>query len=283
MKYETLLWSGCSHSYPTGFYKENFTRATDLSIQPVEWIDPSYELQFPNIKTIKEAQLATIKKAHPHLIGKALGFKNIHNLSLPGTGIEAQLRKVSSFIIQNEDKIDFTKTLFIYQIPALSRIDLLKNPQIMNNGFEFYNSSMVEEPLGHQFILNYFDFDYYIAKYLMYLYEYKGFLESKGITLLPFENIRQEDLIQTYKYERDESIVVNTLNFRSNWTTEYVKFPERIKLIEKIGIWGWKEDDDHIPTFKSEGIVDDSHYSLEGHRIFAEKFVKQLKNKSNIW
>jgi hypothetical protein len=288
MKYETLIWSGCSHSYPTGFYHEHYAKHIDLNIQPIQWTHPSIEQEFPNIKTVREAQFATMEKAHPHLIGRALGFKNIHNLSLPGTGIEAQLRKVSSFIIQNENKIDFKKTLFIYQIPALSRIDLLKNPQLSYN-FNFYNSSMREEPLGQQFILNYYDFDYYVAKFLMYLYEYKGFLESKGITFLPFENICEEDfeeqMYEVYKYERDENDVVNSLNQRSNWTTEDINFPTRKELVDKIGIWTWndRKTGTDIPTFKSEGINDDSHYSLNGHKAFAERFIPKLKNKLNIW
>jgi hypothetical protein len=288
MKFQTLIWSGCSHSYPTGFYEEVYDKKIDLTKEPVNWATPSYSAEFPNVKTIKEAEFATIEKAHPHLIGKALGFKNIHNLSLPGTGIEAQLRKVSSFIIENEDKIDFTKCLFIYQIPALTRIDLLKNPQ-PDYGFNFYNSSMREEKLGQEFILNYFDFDYYVAKYLMYLYEYKGFLESKGITFIPFENVYEShfesEITNMYPYERDESVVVKTLNNRSNWTTEYINFPKRTELVKKIGIWSWQESDckTPIPTFKSEGISGDNHYSLKGHAIFAERFIPKLKSKLNIW
>jgi hypothetical protein len=287
MKYETLIWSGCSHSYPNGFYYEHYNKQTNLNIEPVKWLHPSYETEFSNVKTVREAQFATMEKAHPHLIGRALGFKNIHNLSLPGTGIEAQLRKVSSFIIQNENKIDFKKTLFIYQIPALSRIDLIKNTENFHQ-LNFYNSSMIEEPLGKQFILNHFDFDYYIAKYLMYLYEYKGFLQSKGITFLPFENLNEEDwekeIYQVYKYEKEESLIVNNLNERSNWTTEDVKFPTREKLVKEIGIWPWRERIMQvIPTFKSEGINDDSHYSLNGHKLFAEYFIPRLKSKLNIW
>jgi hypothetical protein len=287
MKYETLIWSGCSHSYPTGFYHEQYSKDIDLNTEPVKWITPSYADEFPNIHTVKDAQEATIQKAHPHLIGKALGFKNIHNLSLPGTGIEAQLRKVSSFIIEKEDKIDFSKCLFIYQIPALSRIDLLKNIQ-PNDGFNFYNSSMREEKLGHEFIINHYDFDYYVAKYLMYLYEYKGFLQSKSITFLPFENMEEDEfeskISNVYPYEKDESIIINTLNNRSNWTTEFAKFPKRSDLVKKIGIWAWGEPgfSGEIPTFKSEGICNDSHYSLKGHAIFAEKFIPKLKSKLNI-
>ena len=289
MKYETLIWSGCSHSYPTGFYFEDYNKDVDLNIEPVKWVHPSYAAEFPNVKTVKEAQEATMLKAHPHLIGNTLGFKNIHNLSLPGTGIEAQLRKVSSFIIQNEDKIDLTKCVFIYQIPAFVRIDLLENPQ-PDNGFRFYNSSMREQKTGQQFILNHFDFDYYVAKFLMYLYEYKGFLDSKGITFIPFENLNEElfeeEIEQLYPYDRSEDVIVNTLNIRSNWTTEYVKFPTKKELIKKIGIWAWTERrwrPAQIPTFKSEGIIDDNHYSLAGHKVFADRFIPKIKNKLNIW
>jgi hypothetical protein len=286
MKYETLLWSGCSHSWPTGICKENYDKGIDLSIEPVIWATPSYEDEFPNVKTVEEAQYATIERAHPHQIGKALGFKNIHNLSLPGTGIEAQLRKVSSFIIENENKIDFTKCVFIYQIPALSRIDLLKNPQPKDK-FDFYNSSMREEKLGQEFILNYFDFDFYVAKFLMYLYEYKGFLESKGITFIPFENLyyknTESEMYKAFPYIRNESDIVDTLNFRSNWTTESVKFPTRKELFEKTGIWHWRTDTSEIPTFASEGINDDGHYSLKGHDVFSKKFIPELKKKLNIW
>jgi hypothetical protein len=288
--YETLIWSGCSHSYPTGFFHENYSVTTDLNIEPVKWVSPSYADEFPNVKTVKEAEHATIERAHPHQIGRGCGFRNIHNLSLPGTGIEAQLRKVSSFIIENENKIDFTKCVFVYQIPSLTRIDLLKNPQ-QDWGFKFYNSSMNEERLGQHFILHHYDFDYLVAKFLMYLYEYKGFLNSKGITFIPFENLSEAEVTYQidnfYPYIKEEANVVNTLNLRSRWTTEYVKFPTREELIKKIGIWGWVQDvspePQEIPTFKSEGINEDGHLSLKGHDVFAQRFIPELKKKLNIW
>jgi hypothetical protein len=46
----------------------------------------------------------------------------------------------------------------------------------------------------------------------------------------------------------------------------------------------WREPgfSKEISTFKSEGISNDSHYSLKGHAVFAEKIIPKLKSKLNI-
>ena len=76
-----------------------------------------------------------------------MGFENTYNLSIPGKGIESQFRKVTSFIINNEDTIDFTKAVFCYQLPAFNRVEILNTTNNNKNRIDFlnYNFQTLEE------------------------------------------------------------------------------------------------------------------------------------------
>lgn len=288
MKYETLIWSGCSHSFGSGMMNES-KRPDEL----VEWFHPKLYEEFPNVVTVEDAREAIKNRAYPNQIGKKLGFKNIYNLSVQGVGIEPQLRKVSSFIIEKEDTLDFTKAVFCYQLPAFNRIEILKNEESgkFNKdglGYMTFNFQILSEnnEWGKDFFIRHFDFDFYVAKFLMYLYEYKGFLESKGITFLPFL-LYPGNFISKYKnvfpYQRDEDVIIHTINKKAEWAHHEQKFPSRKTLLEKIGFW---QQDYHFPniptTLKDEGYCNDNHFSPKGHDAVAENLTPYLKKQLEL-
>ena len=292
MKYKTLIWSGCSHSFGSGMFKENNYKPEDnLDLMPVIWCNPKCYDDFPNVVSVSDAMRDVAARTYPNQICKRMGFENTYNLSLPGRGIESQLRKVTSFIINNEDTIDFTKAVFCYQIPALNRVEIL---DMRNNegviefaNHNFQNISENEEIIKNYFV-NHFDFDYWVARFLMHLYEYKGFLESKGITFLPFHFISDTVLNSyelLYPYLKSEEYMIGPIgmNKKRLWEHVDVRFPKRKTMIEKINYWDVRFDYPTQPTtLISDGYCKDYHWSPKGHDILADNMIPQLKEKLGI-
>ncbi len=291
MKYKTLIWSGCSHSFGSGMFDENnHGERDDLNTKPVKWCNPKCYQDFPNVVSVADAMREVIDRTYPIQIGKKLGFENSFNLSIPGKGIETQLRKVTSFIINNENTIDFTKAVFCYQIPEFVRFELLDSS---NGSLEFANYSwdiknMKNTDKYYNYFINHFDFDYYVAKFLMYLYEYKGFIESKGMVFLPFHFLDGNILDvykDVYKYIKPERYMTgrNGINKGRIWEHVDVRFPERKTLVEKIGYWNilWSVKGG-VETLKSGGYCDDNHFSPKGHDTIANNLAPQLKQKLKI-
>ncbi len=278
-------------TYGNGMIDERGKTTEELySDKKVEWLHPKFLETFPDVKTMKQGCEAVKQISYPMQVGKKLGL-DTNNLAVGGYGVESQLRKISSFLIKNKNKIDCTKTIVCYQIPALSRVELLNNLDIHGEPrFHFYpfqisrgKNVSLHPRLEHFFKYN-FDFDFYIAKYLMQLVEYRGFLESKGILFLP-HNMTEE----SFPYERgDEYIEKNMLNF-NQWNHVKVDFPNRKSLFKELKLW--KEPDFEIDQNKDPGkkyykaltLIDcdyneDFHYSPEGHTILAEVYAKHLKD-----
>jgi hypothetical protein len=274
------------------FNENDHTEKDDLYTKPVEWCNPKCYDDFPNVVFVKDAMRDVAARAYPNQIGKEMGFENTYNLSIPGKGIESHFRKVTSFIINNEDVIDFTKAVFCYQIPAFNRVEILDTTDDKRNTISFlnYNFQTLEEnnDLAMYYFLNHFDFDYYVAKFLMYLYEYKGFIESKGITFLPFNFLNEPILNQyenVYPYIKSEDYITgnNGMNPIRMWEQADVRFPIRKTLIEKIEFWNVKWDyPNKVNTLISEGYCNDGHFSPKGHDALAQNLIPQLKEKLGI-
>lgn len=293
MKYKTLLWSGCSHSFGSGMLGSS--TADDMRNEPVVWNHPKLYDDFPNVVTTADAMKAIEERAYPHQIGKKLGFENIYNFSIPGTGIEPQLRKVTSFIVNNEDTIDFTKAVFCYQIPVFNRTEILdmrdSDSTIKFAHFNFQNIEDVDngDDFSKNYYLNHFDFDYYMAKFLMYLYEYKGFIESKGMVFLPFQFMGQDTVTKlydiVYPYIKPEEYMTsgNAMNISRSWQHMDVNFPNRKTLVKKIQHWDVIfNQPEPVNTLIGEGYNDDYHWSPKGHDAIANNLAPKLKEKLGI-
>ncbi len=295
MKYKTLLWSGCSHSFGCGMFTENGHRNDDLKKKPVEWGGDGLKFieEFPNVVSVDDAMKEVANRAYPNQIGKLMGFENTYNLSIPGKGIETQFRKVTSFIINNEDIIDFSKAVFCYQIPCFSRFELLDVSEgyfkFGNFSFNLQSKTINEKDKYVDYFLNHFDFDYYVAKFLMYLYEYKGFVESKGIVFLPFHFLdgKVEDEYEfIYPYTKSEEFMIGRagMNPGREWEQVDVRFPHRKTLIEKInhldltGLFS----DSQPETLRSGGWCDDGHWSPKGHDLIAKKLIPIIKSRLDL-
>ena len=270
-----MIWSGCSMTMGYGIIEDNPDNGKVKKDNPVQWTHPKFYELFPDVKTYGEAMEAVKQTTYPMQLGKKLGLKT-YNLAVGGSGIEVQLKALTSFLLNT--KIDYSKTLFCYQIPQLSRVELLNNldkPKAEMDKFTFhpFNGYLIDStPDLKNFFINHFDFDYYTAKHLMRLVEYKGFLKSKGIDSIFFGEINQ------FKYEEktDEFMQNNMLNFNP-WSHEDVKFPSWKALIKELDMKNPSKGYE-ITTLKQDGYGDDMHYSPNGHRQLAEIYERFLKD-----
>jgi hypothetical protein len=169
-------------------------------------------------------------------------------------------------------------TLFCYQIPELSRVEILNNldkPEAEMDKFAFHPFNyfiIYDNPNLKHFFINHFDFDYYTAKHLMRLVEYKGFLKSKGIDSMFFGEKGQFE----YEEKTDEFMQNNMLNFNP-WTHEDVKFPSWKSLMKELDMEN-PQRNTQIKTLKDDGYGDDMHYSPNGHKQLAEIYERFLKD-----
>ncbi len=275
MSIETMIWSGCSIPFGSGMISNDWLGPTNnVSIvadvesydRPVVWSHPKFYELFPDVKTYGESIEVVSQISYPMQLGKRLEI-DTYNLSIPGFGIESQFRTVSSFILNNKDKIDYTKTMFCYDIPALSRVELLLNDKKQGN-FRF-NST----PLPKDFLLNYFQVDYYVAKYLMKMVEYKGFLESKGIKVFFFNMCKRSEGDQHWYVSKSDQFMINNMLSFTN-----LKFPSQKSILKELDIQSIVNAGD-IETLAEAGFNSDSHFSPKGHTQVADIYEKFLREK----
>ena len=278
MSIETMIWSGCSIPFGSGMINNDWlgpnynekgiadVESYDRMEDPVVWSHPKFYDLFPDVKTHGESIEVVSQISYPMQLGKRLEI-DTYNLSIPGFGIESQFRTVSSFILNNKDKIDYTKTMFCYDIPALSRVELLLNDKKQGN-FRF-NST----PLPKDFLLNYFQVDYYVAKYLMKMVEYKGFLESKGIKVFFFNMCKRSEGDQHWYVSKSDQFMINNMLSFTN-----LKFPSQKSILKELDIQSIVNAGD-IETLAEAGFNSDSHFSPKGHTQVADIYEKFLREK----
>ena len=277
MSIETMIWSGCSIPFGSGMINNDWlgpnynekgiadVESYDRMEDPVVWSHPKFYDLFPDVKTHGESIEVVSQISYPMQLGKRLEI-DTYNLSIPGFGIESQFRTASSFILNNKDKIDYTKTMFCYDIPALSRVELLLNDKKQGN-FLFNSTTLPKD-----FLLNYFQVDYYTAKYLMKMVEYKGFLESKGIKVFFFDMVKRDIDRNWYVSKSDQFMINNMLSFTN------LKFPSQKSILKELDIQSIVNAGD-IETLAEAGFNSDSHFSPKGHTQVADKYEKFLREK----
>jgi hypothetical protein len=247
MKLNNLIWSGCSLSFGSGFIDES--NHSDV----VKWMDS--KLIKSNIKTTDEAKKWVKNISFPNQLGNLLGVDITYNLSVHGYGVEPQLRKLLSFIINNSPSID--DTLIGFQIPNLSRIELIDNTM---HPFKWLNMGSVlhseHQGVGYTFFKENYNLTLHQIKMLFEIWKFKKIVSEMGYKTI-FIEFACYDSIKSINY--DCGVDINKLN---NWEHEEVKFPNTTELIEYINVLSINEIFD---TFKSEGINNDLHFSENGH------------------
>lgn len=258
---ENLIWSGCSLSFGSGFIDE---RNADVN---VKWLSEKLNKSF--INTTIEAREWVKQISFPYQFGKKLGCKNIHNLSIHGFGIEPQLRKTLSFLIN--EKPPFDKTLIGIQIPNLSRIEIIDNTI---TPFKWlYPSAIINSPhkgIGYHFMTENYNLIFHQIKMIFELWKFKQILENLNYKSI-FIEFGCYDRIRDLDYKIDMNI-----NEPNIWNHESVEFPNIENLISYLNVL---TINNNFSTFKSEGINEDLHFSEKGHTEISDYLLNVILNE----
>lgn len=291
MKYTTLISSGCSHTYGSGildddfiYNNESFDKNNLLSNWERLFKHPNLKQFFKPVNTLDELLNQLKNISYPSVLAKELGIEKHYNLSVAGSGIKTQFRKVFSFIEKNKDKIDLTKTLFIYQLPATVRVEIINSDKTPFSYYSFNFQNIEEEynktdELAINYFKNHFDFDYSIAIYLQELLVFKKYVESYGIKFLCFNLGDAKNPPDTYfKYINDEMDIQIALNSFQSISYDFVEFPTIKSLLKDIDIWNVNCNDPYgLPiTLKNDGFNNDYHYSPKGHKTLGKNLAHHL-------
>jgi hypothetical protein len=289
MKIDNFIWGGCSYSAGSGF--------TDNPM----WDNPEADFSFAhkdlkqyfeephNVGNIK-SQIEKI--VFPYQLGKKLGASNIQNFAAGGMGYPIQIRKIFSYLIENEDKLDFTKTSVGIQLTSFQRDEVIK--VILKEHLPHHDKNQIDrikfawldgqshENHAKDYILKYWDGGYSVMNALQNLIIFKGWCENMGVKLHLFEFCCSvENQINPYK-ERIElwRTQINHQELSHN-TPDFPQIETLVKKleIEPIGdkITGGLPG--YIKAFVNDGFHDDTHFSITGHNQVTEFLYDAYKNK----
>ena len=281
MKIDNFIWGGCSYSAGSGF--------TDRP----RWENPENDFSFAhkdlkqyfeephNVGNVK-SQIEKI--VFPYQVGKRLGASNIQNFATGGMGYPIQIRKIFSYLIENEQKLDFTKTSVGIQLTSFQRDEVIKvwpkDPNFENEkdkiGFAWLDGQSCDNH-AKEYILKYWDGGYSVMNALQNLIIFRGWCENMGIKFHLFDICCDvENQINPYK-ERIE--LWRTQINHQQLSHNIPDFPQIETLVKKLKV----EQIGHLPhtikSFHNDGFHDDTHYSITGHNQITEFLCDVYKNK----
>lgn len=291
MEYTTLISSGCSHTYGSGILNDNFiynNKSFDKNDLLSNWDNlfqhPNLKSFFKPVNTLDELLNQLKNISYPSIIAKELGINQYYNLSVAGSGIKTQFRKVFSFIEKNKNKIDLSKTLFIYQLPSTTRVEII-NTGKPTFGYHSFNFQNIDEEYDRSDVLainyfkHHFDFDYSIAIYLQELLVFKKYVESYGIKFLCFHLGDGKNPSNTYfRYINDEIDIQNALNSFQPISYDFIEFPKLENLLNEIDIWNVNCNEPYGSpmTLVKDGFNNDGHYSPNGHKTLGKNLAYHI-------
>lgn len=279
--YENFLWSGCSFSWGSGFYEptENNTAMWRHADFPHIFNFGEFDKKLD----ITEIQLAILPHTFPNLVGKKINCKNTQNLSVPGLGTSMHIRRLMSYIENNKETLDFSKTLVGLQLTSFSRVDLINSKLVDGKGnnwiYSFiFNDAGFQVDSTKDFHKNHFDFDFYVLKHLQEIFLFKKYLDSYNIDSI-FVGICKNAFEHNLKLQKkDTKKVYEQINNLENLPIS-VSFPSIETLLKQIPYF---EPDVTIENLVTAYDINDYHFSPKGHEDFSQFIVDTLK-KSDLY
>lgn len=270
---ENLIWSGCSYSAGGGFLKSD-------SHGSVQWRHPKLKEEFPSVSTQVDAWNEIKKIVFPTLLGNKLKVKNNINLSRNSTGHQTHIKNIMSYVLNNREKLNFSKTIIGLQLTSFSRIELIDANNLLSYklGDSWYFDKkyvQVNHPNNDiviHFLKNHYDKDWFDAKAITEILMFKGWVESLGAIPLIFDI---ENTIPT-SWEKPESEVI--LNINKYGLDDDIPFPTLISLKNELNCINWPENIKYPETFKSGNYFDDGHFSKHGHIEISEFLYQHIMN-----
>lgn len=280
--FDLLLTSGCSHTYGSGILKTDYD-AIDKDNIDTFIKHPDLKKFFNGISKFDDAKKRLIELTWTGVLANELNVKKYYNLGIPGSGVDTQMRYIYSFIERNKNKINFSNSLFLYQVPSMTRVEFVTQE---NGKWRFTSSLNLEhdidsDQLSKNLLLNHFDFDFYLSKNLNNLVFLKKYAESFGIIFKPFSTGSKKfnDLLKTYEYTYyDENKHIKRLNqFSENHYN--IEFPELKNILNDLDFLLVDLDTPFgsPTTLIEDGYNNDYHNSPEGHEKIGKNLAYHLK------
>lgn len=281
MKIDNFIWGGCSFSAGSGF-----TDRPTWKNPKADFIFAHKDLKqyFEEPHNVGNVKSQIEKIVFPYQVGKKLGASNIQNFATGGMGYPIQIRKIFSYLIENEDKLDFTKTSVGIQLTSFQRDEVIKvdlKEHLPNHDEDRISFSFLQGQSyanhAKDYILKYWDGAYSVMNALQNLIIFRGWCENMGIKLHLFEfccNVENE--INPYK-ERIE--LWRTQINHQELSHNVPDFPQIETLVKKLKIEPIGGLPEGIKSFMNEGFHDDVHFSITGHNQVTEFLYDAYKNK----
>lgn len=298
--FNLLLTSGCSHTFGSGmikcheFHAHRWDSGTDIFLNSVIQ-HPKLKKFFKNLKTPDDIKKRIEEISWTSVVASELNIPNFYNLGIGGSGVDVQIRNSFSFIEENKSKLDLQNGLFIYKVPALSRVEMIRNynDNEMSNdsektfgftSYNFSNPSELENDNGLEVFIDHFDFNFYVSKHLFNVLLFKKYIESTGMTFLAISD-GMGDLEKEFFYTiKDVDVYNKRINHFSDDQHHVSPFPYLKDMIDDIGFINFDMNEPYgNPTSLIEdGYNHDHHWSPKGHEIFGKNLAHYLKKKYNI-
>jgi hypothetical protein len=273
MKIKNLIVSGCSFTAGCGFFKTELSPdPEDNNKRKIDFAHKGLEKYFKEPFTNYDLKQQVEKMMYPSILGEKLNIKNVKNLAVGGMGHPIHTRRIFSYLLNNQDKINFNETLVLLQLTSLQRAEL-PIPKKDNVIHYCHIADGDGDKTASNYLINHYNPYYLILKGLYELSLFKGWCESMGIKIIFLDILGK---VGFWKGEETRMGQTPTTinNHQYAMYHDYIRYPS-IKDITSmmdvitINTKGYK--------FSDNGYHDDAHFAPEAHEDIAEKIINELK------
>ena len=274
MKIKNLIVGGCSFTAGSGFFKTELSPKQENNNNiKIDFAHKGLEKYFKEPFTNYHLKQQIEKMMYPSRLGEKLNVENVKNLAVGGMGYPIHTRRIFSYLLNNQDKINFNETLVLLQLSSLQRAEL-PNPK-EDNVIEYCHIGDGDGDEGaSNYLINNYNPYYLILKGLHELSLFKGWCESMGIKIVFL------DILGKVGFWKGEEIHMGQTpatinNHQYSMYHDYIRYPS-IKDI--VSSWNVVTIETKGYRFSDNGYHDDAHFVPEAHEDIAEKILIELKN-----
>lgn len=286
MKPNHIIWSGCSFTFGSGFISEDDQDMKSEDDKP-KFMHPLLEKKY-SWGSVREAKQRVKEISYPHQVGKELGVTS-YNLAIQGFGIDSHIQKVTSFILENKHNIDFESgdAIVMFQVSHFSRMEFWYHFFNDKIGLSGANAPEEHPSFLKEFLINSFNEEYEIYKYVLDLIRFKGFLKSRGIEFYPY-SFGGDYLTSIDEYIKDDEYWRKKIPKVWNWEHEETILPSIKDLIKELNpisidpykyVWDDKQSVKHATFIGEYKEYKDAHFTERGHELLKKGFVEYLKEQ----
>ncbi len=275
IKIKNLIVGGCSFTAGCGFSdKEDWQKPERTFSFAHEGLKKHFTEPFTNGNIRKQIE----QLAYPALLGKKLNIENVKNLAVGGMGYPIHTRRIFSYLLNNQDKINLNETLVILQLTSLDRPEL---PVVSSDGtinYCFINQDYSDDSSA-SYLNTHYDPYYLQLKGLNEISFFNGWCKSMGIKVIFLDFHNWVKTIKLDKERKNLITPISTIN-QHQYTLfhDSIEYPNIDTILKQMDI---VSVDSKGCRFDDFGYHSDAHWSPEGHEIVAENIYNILTKKSN--